>query len=237
MSLMRDHQRRVEAEQALKAGNMEAVTASPNSLHVQLIELRNDVERLRSHSPLVADRIAMKREELLPKWMPWAEQYLESGEVFSNPVFAYCVIWLFDVGEFDRALQWAGIAIEQNQQTPDNIRSDFPHFVADTILEWAEGEADNCRSVEPYFNAVYHCVLNVWKINEIVQAKYLRFAALQLLRDEDGMPVASAISDVEQLTEADALLAHAQEVYPQIQVKTFRNKIAQRLRKLQSQDE
>lgn len=237
MSLMRDHQRRVEAALALKAGDMAAVVASPNSLHVQLVALRNDVERLRSHSPLVADRIAMKRDELLPKWRPWAEQYLDSGEVFNNPVFAYCVIWLFDIGEFETALEWAGIAIEQNQQTPDNIRSDFPHFVADTILEWADVEADNGRSVEPYFSAIYYYVLNEWKINEIVRAKYLRFAALQLLRDEDGMPVASAINDVQQLTDADALLAQAQDIYPQIQVKTFRSKIAQRLRKLQSQDE
>ena len=97
MSFMRDHQRRVETEQELKTGNVEAVVASPNSLHVQLAALRLDVERLRSHSQQRADRIAMKRDELLPKWMPWAEQYLESGDVFNNPVFSYCVNRASDV--------------------------------------------------------------------------------------------------------------------------------------------
>ena len=231
MSLFREHQRRVEAAQELNAGNVEAVVASPNSLHVQIAALNIDVERLRS-LPQRADRIAMKRDELLPKWLPWAEQYLESGEVFNNPVFSYCVIWLFDTGELGQALSWAAIAIEQGQETPVNIRSDFAHFVADNMLEWAETEADNGRSVEPYFSAVSECVLEHWKVNEFVRAKYLRFAALQLLRDEDGMPSVTAISDVEKLKDADALLAKATEVNPRIQVTTLRNKIAQRLRKL-----
>ena len=231
MSFMRNHQRRVEAEQEMKAGNVEAVVASPNSLHVQLAALRLDVDRLRSQ-PQRADRIAMKRDELLPKWMPWAEQYLESGDVFNNPVFSYCVIWLFDTGELGQALEWAEIAIEQGQETPENIRSDFAHFVADNMLEWAETEADNSRSVEPYFSAVSDRVLEHWKVNEFVRAKYLRFAALQLLRDEDGLPSVTAISDVEKLKEADALLAKATEVNPRSQVTTLRNKIAQRLRKL-----
>ncbi|EFD0291023.1 phage terminase small subunit [Escherichia coli] len=231
MSLFREHQRRVEAAQELKAGNVEAVVASPNSLHVQIAALNFDVERLRS-LPLRADRIAMKRDELLPKWMPWAEQYLESGDVFNNPVFSYCVIWLFDTGELGQALEWAEIAIEQGQETPGNIRSDLAHFVADNMLEWAETEADNGRSVEPYFSAVSGRVLEHWKVNEFVRAKYLRFAGLQLLRDEDGMPSITAISDVEKLKEADALLAKATEVNPRIQVTTLRNKIAQRLRKL-----
>ncbi|EIY1687695.1 TPA: phage terminase small subunit [Escherichia coli] len=232
MSLFREHQRRVEAAQELKAGNVEAVVASPNSLHVQIAALRIDVEHLRSHSQQRADRIAMKRDVLLPKWMPWAERYLESGDVFNNPVFSYCIIWLFDTGELGQALEWAEIAIEQGQETPENIRSDFAHFAADYMLEWAETEADNGRSVEPYFSAVSGRVLEHWKVNEFVRAKYLRFAALQLLRDEDGMPSITAISDVEKLKEADALLAQATEVNPRIQVTTLRNKIAQRLRKL-----
>lgn len=234
MSLFRDHQRRVEAAQNMDSGNVEAIIASPNSLHVQLAALRIDVERLRSLSQR-ADRIAMKRDELLPKWMPWAVQYLEAGEVFNNPVFSYCVIWLFDTGELGQALEWAEIAIEQGQETPENFSSDFAHFIADNILDWAETEADNGRSVEPYFSMVSECVHEHWKVNEIVQAKYLRFAALLLLRDEDGLPSVAAIEDANKLKEADALLARAQSVYSGIQVATLRNKIAQRQRKLAAQ--
>ena len=142
------------------------------------------------------------------------------------------MIWLFDVEDFSLALDWADLAIEQGQDTPANIRSDFPHFVADTMLAWAEREADNGRAVEPYFSRVSQRVLEEWPVNEIVKAKYLRFSGLQLLRGKDGRPLASAIDDDVQLAKADMFLAAAQDMYPQIQVRTLRDKIAQRRRKL-----
>lgn len=44
------------------------------------------------------------------------------------------MIWLFDVGDLDTALDWADLAIEQQQATPERLRSNFPTFVADTML-------------------------------------------------------------------------------------------------------
>jgi hypothetical protein len=35
------------------------------------------------------------------------------------------VIWLFDVGDLDKALEWADIAIAQHQATPERLRSNF----------------------------------------------------------------------------------------------------------------
>ncbi|EBB3994498.1 terminase [Salmonella enterica] len=231
MSLFRDHQRRVEAAQAMAAGNVEAANNAPNSLHLLVTALAVDVQRLRSLSQ-IGQRIVMKRDELLPRWMPYVREYLDGDAVHLHSVFSYCVIWLFDVEDFSLALDWADIAIEQQQETPANIRSDFPHFVADTILAWAEREADNGRAVEPYFSRVSQRVLEEWPVNEIVKAKYLRFSGLQLLRGKDGRPLASAIDDDAQLAKADMFLAAAQDMYPQIQVRTLRDKIAQRRRKL-----
>ncbi|WP_340619131.1 phage terminase small subunit, partial [Xenorhabdus entomophaga] len=54
-----------------------------------------------------AERVEMKRRELLPNYLPTAQRYLDEGEVYSNPIFVYCVIWLFDIGEFDQGLDWA----------------------------------------------------------------------------------------------------------------------------------
>lgn len=56
--------------------------------------------------------------------------------MYANPVLAWCVIWLFDVGDLDKALEWADIAIAQQQATPERLRSNFPTFVADTMLAW-----------------------------------------------------------------------------------------------------
>lgn len=89
------HSQRVAMQQQL--ARLESVNTA-DSLHMQVREIEADVLRLRSLE-LTADRVEMKRTELLPKWMPTVTSYLELGKVYANPVLAYCVIWLFDVGD------------------------------------------------------------------------------------------------------------------------------------------
>ncbi|WP_413740827.1 phage terminase small subunit [Sodalis sp. RH18] len=224
------HKAEIAARRQLDAG--QALEASPDSLHIQLRELARDVSRLRA-LPMTRDRVEMKRRTLLPKWMPTVEQYLARGEVYTNLVFSHCVIWLFDIGEFDRALEWAEIAIEQGQPTPDNFKSRFPAFVADTVLEWAEREAEAGHSVEPYFSRVFAKVSDDWRLHEEISAKWFKFAGLLLLRDDSGKPLPSAIESIEQLQAADALLAEAHKFHAPVGVKTLREKIGMRIRGLQ----
>ena len=233
MSLMRAHQRRWEAEQALATGDEAVLAASPDSLHILTAALRRDVERLRALSSL-GERLVMKRDVLLPAWLPRVETYLADGKVFLFPAISYCIIWLFDTGEMERALALAAPAIAQGQTMPENFRSDLPHFVADTVLAWAEAEVLAGRTAEPYVSQVAQRLTGDWPVNEIVRAKYLKFAALDLLRDEQGRPLPSAITCQETLLAADALLVSAEETWPDIPVRTYRNKIAQRLRKLRA---
>jgi len=223
------HNARIATQKALSQG--QALSANPDSLHIQLRELQQDVERLRA-LPTIRDRVEMKRRKLLPKWRPTVEQYLAKGEHYTNPVFAYCVIWLFDVGDFDQALEWAEIAIEQNQPTPDNIRSKFPAFVADNVLVWAEQEAEAGRNVEPYFSRVFTNIREKWRLHEEINAKWFKFAALLLLRDNNGRPLPSAIEDTGVLQAADELLAQAYAYHPPVGVKTLREKIEMRMRAL-----
>ncbi|HHL2575865.1 TPA: phage terminase small subunit [Yersinia enterocolitica] len=224
------YRRRVHAELALK--NHEALSASPASLHLQLRELDSDVARVRSLGT-IADRVDMKRDELLPKWLPTVERYLDSGIVHANPAFAWCVVWLFDVGNFDQALDWADIAIEQGQSTPENIKSTFATFVADTVMAWAETQASFGHSIEPYFSRTFVNIRDKWRLHEEVNAKWYKFAGLLLLSDKSGKPVATAIDDVETLLQADALLAQAGAFDVKVGVKTHREKIAARIRALQ----
>ncbi|WP_411705641.1 phage terminase small subunit [Edaphovirga cremea] len=223
---------RILAQQALD--KKEALTSSPTSLHLQIGALTRDVERLRSQE-VIADRIEMKRDELLPKWLPTVEAYLESGAVHEHPVFAYCVVWLFDVGEMDKALDWADIAIEQGQKTPENFSSSFAAFVADTVLAWAQQQADNGHSVEPYFSRTFESVTEKWRIHEEIKAKWFKFAGLQLLSVDGAKPAASALSDVATLQQADNLLAKAASFNPAIGVKSIRDKISSRIRALQKE--
>lgn len=206
--------------------------ASAESQHIKLLALGNDVKQLHNME-LLADKLEFKRNTLLPRWLPHAQAYLDGERVYQNPVLVYCIIWLFDTEQFELALQWADIAIEQGQKTPDNFRSELPTFVAHTILEWAETEAERGHSIAPYFQQVFEKIRDTWRVNERLAARYWRFAGVQLLRSEDGKPQASAISDPERLMLADQLLAQAEWLHPKIQVKTLRQRIAARLRALQ----
>ncbi|HGA5676922.1 TPA: phage terminase small subunit [Salmonella enterica] len=206
-----------------------------DSMHIKLAALDIDVKKLRSLTR-IADRVDMKRDELLPRWEPVAREYVESGKAYPNPILVYCIIWLMDVKRFDTALAWADLAIEQGQEMPANIKSKMPAFIASSIYDWAEMEAEAGRTVEPYFQQVFDKVAHHWRLNERITSKYYRFAALWLLRDEDGKPRASSITDVALLEKSDQLLAKAAELHPKIQVKTMRQRIAARIRALTDRD-
>lgn len=233
--MQRFQQRWNETVQAQEAVKHPRLLQAENSLHIKLAALDIDVKKLRGLTR-IADRIDMKRDELLPRWEPIAREYVESGQAYPNPILVYCIIWLIDVKRFDTALAWADLAIEQGQEMPPNIKSKMPAFIAASIYDWAEMEAEAGRTVEPYFQQVFDRVAHHWRLNERIASKYYRFAALWLLRDHDGKPRASSITDVALLEKSDQLLAKAAELHPKIQVKTMRQRIAARIRALTDRD-
>lgn len=225
------HNQRIATERQLQRSQ---AVSSCDSMHILVKELEKDVEQARSIQ-FIPDRIGFKRDVLLPKWKPTVEAYLDSGQVYANPVFAWCVIWLFDVGNLEQALDWADVAISQQQATPDRLRSNFPTFVADTMLAWAEESAGRGESIEPYFSRTFERVANTWRLHEQVTAKWFKFAGLELLRNEDGQKTAAGVDDIDTLEKSDRLLAIAEKHYFKIGVKTARQTIAARLRRLQSE--
>ncbi|NHB87181.1 phage terminase small subunit [Photorhabdus tasmaniensis] len=228
------HRQRHRAQQALE--KCEALAPEPASLHLQIYELEADVLRL-SDLPNNAARVEMKRDELLPKWTPTVECYINSSNVYANPVFAWCVIWLFDVGSYDQALDWVDIAISQGQKTPGNIRREFAAFAADTVLDWARTQSEQGHSIEPYFSRTFNNVREKWRLHEEINAKWFKFAGLMLLRDKNcqGVSGVTAVDDVATLEKAEALLAQAAAFDRKIGVNTQRQKIAARIRALTSQ--
>lgn len=221
--------RKQAAQAALRNGR--EMAATPESLHVQRHELEQDVKAAAA-LPNRADRVEFKRDVLLPKWVPVAERYLSGDKVHQNPIFAWCIVWLFDVGNFDKALDWADIAIAQGQETPGNIKRTFSAFVADTILEWAQTQHELGHSVEPYFGRTFNNVREHWRLHEEINAKWFKFAGLLRLSDKNGKPTPTAIDDIDTLQAAEALLAQAHAFDPKCGVKTTRDKIASRINRL-----
>ncbi|MCR9686228.1 phage terminase small subunit [Vibrio antiquarius] len=203
--------------------------ADTDSLHIKLIEFEEDRKYLRSLNA-IADRIKHKREALVPKYKPYVQAYLESGEAFENPIFTNLVVWLFDIKELDTAIEWCMKAIELDLPTPENFRRDWPTFCADEVLAWAEIESERGHSIEPYFSQVFEKVEKEWRLHEKVHAKWYKFAGLYLIRNEEGQPQATAVGNVETLEKALALLQHAHEKHSKVGVGTQIKKIEARIR-------
>ena len=203
---------------------------------MQLSELDEDLKKLKSFAR-IQDKVTHKKDVLLPKWMPLVESYLaqvnnKETEAYDNPIFAYCAMWAFDIADFGVGLQLGFKAIELGQQSPNALRRNWPSFIADTIFDWSEVEAENGHSVEPYFSQVFAKVRGEWRLNEKIVAKFYKFAGLSLIRNTLGEIKASEVGDIEVLENADLLLEKAAQIHRSAQVKTIRNRIAMRIRAL-----
>ncbi|EDP59450.1 phage terminase small subunit [Vibrio sp. AND4] len=209
--------------------------SNPNSLHLLLAELDNDLKVLKTFNRK-DEKVNHKRDVLVPKYREAIETYLAGDKQFDNPLFAQMVIWLFDIEDLETAIKWCDIAIERGLDTPERFKRDFATFCADEVLAWSERMADKGQSVEPYFSLVLEKVTNVWRINEKPTAKWLKFAGLHLLRNEQGKPHAASVGDIETLQKARSRLEEAQEQHSAIGVSTMIDNIDQRIRALESGD-
>lgn len=211
-----------------------AATVNTDSLHIKLIEFEEDRKRMRSQFNARADRTDHKRNVLIPKYKPLAETYLAAGEKYENPIFSTLIVWLFDIGDLSTAIDWCLKAIELELPTPEFIRRDWPTFCADSVLKWAETQAEHGHSVEPYFSRVFAKIRDDWRLHEEVNAKWYKFAGYFLLRDDEGKPRPSAIADKATLEQAKAFLQQANEYHSKIGVGTMISKIDMRLSALET---
>ncbi|SCY46088.1 phage terminase small subunit [Desulfoluna spongiiphila] len=137
-------------------------------------ELEDDLAKLkliRSRKQKEAEKAA----HLVPKYLPVVETLKASGS--DHPLLGQILVWLFDIADIHGAMALALYCIEHGVPMPERFRRDLPIYLCDTITEWAEGEQDAGRSVEPYFGQV--CELaEGWDIPDEVSAKMLKLKGL-----------------------------------------------------------
>ncbi len=206
-----------------------AAAESLDSLHLRLVEFEQDKQVLKGFVQ-ISEKVNHKRDVLIPKYKPLAEKYLAAGESYQNPIFTDLIVWLFDIGDLETAVEWLFKAIELNLPTPENFkRSSWAIVCADFVLEWAERQLPNGHSIEPYFSRVFEKIDKEWKLPEKLEAKWYKFAGYGLLMNEKGEPKPSSIGDLERLQKAKALLLIAHEKHDKIMVKTKINQIDMRI--------
>ncbi|ADT87641.1 terminase endonuclease subunit [Vibrio furnissii] len=208
-------------------------SANMDSLHLQLIEFEQDKLQLKGMVQ-IAEKVNHKREVLIPKYKPMAETYLDAGESYQNPIFTDLIVWLFDTGELETAIEWLFKAIELDLPTPENFkRSSWAVVCADFVLQWAETQLANGHSVDPYFSQVFEKIDQEWKLPEQLEAKWYKFAGYGLLLNEKGEPQPSQLGNIERLEKAKALLLTAHDKHNKIGVKTKIDQIDMRIRAIQ----
>lgn len=234
---MREFQAQMRALQQIEKSVVDSAAQSATvqqhgtDYEVLCIALTNDVNKIRAF-PNFELKAEYKRDVFLPKWMPFVEEYWAKGIVYQNDYLAYCIIYSFDVGDFDTALKLADLAIKQNQSLPERFKSTLPNFVADQIYNWTDKTAAAGQSVEPYFTQTFKNVATQWKLHEIVTAKWLKLAAALLLRSPQGKVQASGIDDAETLVLAIQLCNRSFQLNQKAGVKNMIERCVMRLNAL-----
>lgn len=170
-----------------------------NDIKVALASLDMDLDRL-SDLESVEDKIALKRDELLPKYLPFLDASLEADQAYSNPLLVRCAIWAFDVEDLETAMRLAEACVAQQQLAPEHFKRDLPTFFAETVADWAERQLKAKQSGSPWIDQVCeHLKLGTWPTtNDIVRGKVFKIAGQ--LAEQNG-DLAEALAHYERAQE------------------------------------
>lgn len=230
MSLALAHKRRVREQGPATATDARAYTpatalAGPANakkhLALMISAMDADLERISAINSREA-RQALKRDELLPKYLDYVKRYRESGLNHPNPVLMQVLVWLFDTAQFEAGLDLADFAIGQGQELPERFKRDVQTFVADEVIDWAEAEHKAGRSPEPYVSNLLPLVDGEWKLFERIPARYHKLLGVLAMDRKDW---ATAVQHLNRAT----------DLYPEIGVKTRLEGAEKALRKQQAE--
>ncbi|UIP32565.1 phage terminase small subunit [Stutzerimonas kunmingensis] len=246
MSLALAHKRRVREQGAAAAATGARAYTPATALvgpanaqkHLALMTtaLDADLERISAINSREA-RQALKRDELLPKYLDYVQRYRESGLNHPNPVLMQVLVWLFDTAQFEAGIELADFAIGQGQQLPERFKRDVQTFVADELIDWAEAEHKAGRSPEPYVSQLLPRVDGnwdgfkqggeserpaPWQLFERIPARYHKLLGVLAMDRKDW---GAAVEHLNRAT----------ELYPEIGVKTRLEGAEKALRKQQAE--
>ncbi len=174
---------------AVRAGDGAPVKIGEESPAFALLLTAIDQEcRALSKLPKGATRTERKRE-LVKEFLPPVEKYLADGERYENTALTQVMIWLFDIGDIDRAMRLGRAAVEQQQPLPERYKRDAVTAVADFVLEWATGRGD--QPIEPYFGEIFGKIFPddpaapAWPVHDEIRIKYAKLASIQAEKTGD----------------------------------------------------
>ncbi|PRC90866.1 phage terminase small subunit [Solimicrobium silvestre] len=122
------HQARVLAQQA--AGNSAPGTVTTGSQYeLMLYQLAEDRRRLKQIQS-IKSKITLKAT-LLPNYQEWIDGVLTAGKGGQDDVLTTILVWSIDTGDFERAIQIAGYAVQHKMTLPDQYERDIATMLLD----------------------------------------------------------------------------------------------------------
>lgn len=191
------HQQRVRQQQAearakahldaKQADEIDNLAGDYEQHQLVVTSLEQDAQRLQGLT--LEEKGEMKRDELLPRYRPVVDAYLaacEDGEEpYRNPVLVQVMIWLFDLGEIQPALDLAKVAHEQHQPMPERFNRSLETYVADALREWAENQQAEGDPIEPYFSDTFDRIRSEqWQVNPAALMKLHKLAGQECQKRE-----------------------------------------------------
>ena len=204
MSLMLKHQQKHPKATPKRAAARHAVIGSGAAGMIgrqQLNALLDNAleEDLRGLKTIksVERKIEVKRAQLLPKYRDYVARLRGADQ--AHDLLGFYMVWLFDAGEIEAALDLGFYMAEMGFSLPERFNRDVSTFLADAVLEWADAEYEAERSPEPYFSTLFAHVdgsddTPAWDLPDALRAKYYR---LRGLLDERAGNIEAAVGHLE----------------------------------------
>lgn len=115
-----------------------------NKYQLMLAKLATDKRRLKEVKSL--ERRNEIKKEILPDYYDWLDGALASEQGNQDDVVVTTLVWLLDVGDFDRALTVGQYAIRSNMTMPDQFERDIQTVIVDEISDAALRAQKNKQS-------------------------------------------------------------------------------------------
>lgn len=188
--------------------------------------LQTDLQALKD-VPSHERRAEIKRNTLVPKYRLYVERLLVMGG--PHELLGWFLVWLFDALLIEEAVAFGLKCVEKGQKLPEAFSASTPFFIAEKLLEWAEGEYRANRAFEPYLSQVLAQMLEspqAWPVPDKLVAGFYRLLGLKAEQDgnlvvaqahlnrayELGAAVKTALDGVQKRLAKTAAFAPALEI-------------------------
>lgn len=128
---------------------------------------------------------ARVKQTVLPTYLGFVDDYMQSGDNYPNDVAVQVMIWLLDTLEIEKGLNLALHLVKQGQKMPTKFDRDMMTFLCDFFYDWANEELKADRGASPYLDVLIATAENdKWDVHPLCLGKL--FAMLAKHKERAG---------------------------------------------------